>query len=267
MRDQVRHLTGPGGTEFPDAYLADEAVAEDALQRAAAGLRAALARAGRIVDPHPFEQTAAVRLRDDSRLAVRAELARVPRPLTRPEALQWSVDPAPWAGDRDDEGRWPPPGFSAVEVLRSLPGGATALAQAGEGPHAGWTQIGIVERHYTPARHYPDRPVREVLLGVGLEITGIDPPAGTLPFTRAPWQVWTVPWQGLGASADADAIEQYFADGDWAAVALTDAGRADEGHARTGLGLPLHVLAPVFPLVVALRLEPTGGLCGFSLSD
>lgn len=267
MRDQVQYLTRPGSREFPDAYLADEAAAEDALQRAAAGLRTALARAGKIVNPRPFEQRAAARLRDDPRLAIRAELARVPRPLTRPEALQWSLTPAPWADDRDDQDRWPPPGFGTVETLRFLPGGATALAQVDEGPHAGWTQIGLVESHHTPARRYPDRTAREALIAVGLELADTEPPAETLPFARAPWQIWTTPWQRLDSSADADVAAQRLASGSWPAAALTDAGRAEADHVPTGLGLPLHVLAPIFPLVAALKLEPTDGVCGFSLSD
>lgn len=35
----------------------------------------------------------------------------------------------------------------------------------------------------------------------------------------------------------------------------------------SGLGLPFYVLAPAPSVVAALGLEPTEGICGFSLSD
>ncbi|QLJ02888.1 hypothetical protein HZZ00_18975 [Streptomyces sp. NEAU-sy36] len=95
MHTQLNLLTHPSSNRFPDAYLADRATAEDALQKAAAGLRTALAQAGHLVNAQAFERGTAARLRDDSRPALRGELARIPRPLTRPRALRWSLDPAP----------------------------------------------------------------------------------------------------------------------------------------------------------------------------
>ncbi|MGW0825764.1 hypothetical protein [Streptomyces sp. NPDC002845] len=43
---QLDLLPHPSRAQLPDAYLADQAAAEDALQHAAAGLRAVLAQAG-----------------------------------------------------------------------------------------------------------------------------------------------------------------------------------------------------------------------------
>lgn len=156
MHAQLRLLNRPGSTDFPDAYLADESAAEDALQHAAAGLRVAFAQSGRLVDARQFERALSDRLHDDPRLALRAERARVPRPLTRPVPLAWSVDPAPWYRDGGlEEGPWPPNGANALAGLRRLPGGASALAHVTDGPYTGWTQFAMMERHRAPARSYP----------------------------------------------------------------------------------------------------------------
>ncbi|MEU9384137.1 hypothetical protein AB0D38_25560, partial [Streptomyces sp. NPDC048279] len=66
MRTQLDLLTHPSSDQFPDAYLADRATVEDALQKAAAGLRTALAQAGHLVNAHAFERGAAARLGDVS---------------------------------------------------------------------------------------------------------------------------------------------------------------------------------------------------------
>ncbi|SEM11316.1 hypothetical protein SAMN04515665_13132 [Blastococcus sp. DSM 46786] len=62
IREQLQQLRHPSSTAIPDAYLADEAVVENALQRAAAGIRLAMAQGGRIVDAPAFERRAARRL-------------------------------------------------------------------------------------------------------------------------------------------------------------------------------------------------------------
>ncbi|MGA5444313.1 hypothetical protein ACPCKW_33115 [Streptomyces griseoincarnatus] len=271
MRTQLDLLTHPSSNQFPDAYLADRATAEDALQKAAAGLRTALAQAGHLVNAQAFERGTAVRLRDDSRPALRSELARIPRPLTRPGALSWSLDPAPWFNDSQEQKPWPPPGLASVADLRSLPDGAQALARVDDGPHADWVQIGLIERQRTPARRYPDQPARQVLITVGLEAADANPPPGTLPLSQAPWQLWTRPLPRLApALTQAGAAAEHLSATDQALVALTDAGATpmvDAPPRRSGPGLPPYVLAPAASVVAALGLQPTGGICGFSLSD
>jgi len=262
IRDQLRQLRHPSSTAIPDAYLADEAAAEDALQSAAAGIRLAMAQNGHIVDAQSFERGAAHRLSDDPRLAIRAELARVPRPLTRPQPLQWSITPAPWASDPRNDTLWPPPGLDATVDLRSVPGGSAALACVEAGPHVGWVQIGLIERQRTPPHRYPERPDRSVLVGVGLEVADGEPPEGSLPFTSMPWQFWTVPWQHIDGTTNAERAAAALEADSWAVAALAE-GRPG----ATGLGEPRFRLVPVLPLIVALGLEPTSGVCGFSLSD
>lgn len=270
MDAQLDALTRPGRTQYPDAYLADEAAAEDALQQAAAGLRTAFAQAGLLGPARSFERNTAARLRDDPRAALRAELARIPRPLTRPEALAWSLDPAPWFSDsRLEQLPWPPSGLASVADLRALPAGAAALAHVADGPHAGWVQIGLVEQHHTPARRYPNQPARHVRIALGLEAASDDPRPGTLPLGQAPWQLWTHPLRQLAPElTQTDTAAEHLRTTDQPLVALTDAGTTivDAGR-NSGLGLPLYVLAPAASVVAALGLEPTDGIGGFSLSD
>ncbi|KOX42416.1 MULTISPECIES: hypothetical protein [Streptomyces] len=272
MSAQLDTLAHPSRTQYPDAYLAAEAAAEDALQQAAAGLRVAFAQAGHLGPARSFERGAAARLRDDPSAALRAELARVPRPLTRPEALAWSLDPAPWFSDsRQEQLPWPPSSSSSVAGLRALPGGATALSQVADGPHAGWVQIGLIEQHHTPARRHPDQPARQVRIALGLEAVTDDPPSGPLPLAQAPWQLWTHPLKHLApALTQPDTATEHIRTKNQALAALTDAGTTimvDVPHRGSGLGLPLYVLAPTARVVATLGLEPTDGICGFSLSD
>ena len=262
-----KQLRNPGSKTVPDAYLADEAAIEDALQRAAAGMRMAAAQNGRILNPRSFERAAALRLGDNPQLAIRAELARIPRPATRPEPLRWSIESAPWSHERDEDDAWPPAGLDAASSLRSLPGGASALASVEDGPCTDWIQIGMIERHLTPARRYPARPGRLVLIGLGLEITESPPPAASLPFTSSPWHLWIVPWRRLDPTATADAAAQELSTLCSPVVALANDGRGERGPRHAGLGRPLFMLAPILPLVVTLGLKPTPEICGFSLSD
>lgn len=158
-------------------------------------------------------------------------------------------------------------GLVAASSLRCLPGGASALARVEDGPHTGWVQIGMIERHLTPARRYPAWPSRLVLIGLGMEITEQQPPATSLPFTSSPWHLWIVPGRRLDPTATADAAAQELAALSSPVVALADDGRGERGPRRAGLGRPPFLLAPILPLVVTLGLQPTPEICGFSLSD
>ncbi|MEU6934781.1 hypothetical protein AB0A05_37415 [Streptomyces sp. NPDC046374] len=271
MGQQLDALTNPSRTQWPDAYLADESITEDALQQAAAGLRTALAGAGHMTGKaQTFERNAAARLRDDPRAALRAELARVPRPVTRPKVLQWSLDPAPWFSDSPHEpATWPPPGLRSVVDQRHLPNGATALRRVDGGPYEGWVQIGLVESQHTPARRYPDQPARQLQIFVGLEASSSDAPGDSLPVAQAPWQLWTRPLRHLDP-ADARAAAEHIGSTDQPLVALTNASSTplvDAPLPSHGLGLPHYVLAPTDRVITLLGLQPTAGIHGFSLSD
>ncbi|GLF95510.1 hypothetical protein [Streptomyces yaizuensis] len=274
MGQQLDLLTHPSGTQWPDAYLADESAAEDALQQAAAGLRVALARSGQMSGKAQiFERNASASLRDDPRAALRAELARVPRPLTRPQILEWSLDPAPWFTESPSEpALWPPAGLYSVAGLLRLPGGVAALPRVSGGPHEGWVQIGFAEGQLTPARRYPaDEPARQIQIIVGLEADGSDTPSSPLPLAKAPWQLWTRPLRRLAPHlVETAAAARHIGATDQPLVALTDASTTTLVNAPLpshGLGLPHFVLAPAVSVIAALGLEPTEGVCGFSLND
>lgn len=79
------------------------------------------------------------------------------------------LEGAPWSDDSQDDDQWPPLGIDAADGIRTLPGGAAALAVVDDGPRAGWVQVGLVEQHATPPGRYPDRPARDVMIRLGLE--------------------------------------------------------------------------------------------------
>lgn len=265
MRAQLRQLRHTTSSALPDAYLAVDGATEDALQRAAAGIRSARARAGHLTDQTDavtLERQLTRSLSDDPRLALRAETARVPRPATRPRALRWSVPPVPWDSDRDDHDEWPPPGLNPDE-LKGVLGGSSECALVERGPHEGWAQIGLIERQSTPARRYPQRPARAVTIAVGLELARRSRPTSTLPFGSSPrWLVAPHP-QRLNESGEPNpAATRSVLTRDQPLVGLVDTGTG-----VTGLGEPQDLLAPMPSLVDALELEPTARVCGLCLDD
>ncbi|RJQ92767.1 hypothetical protein [Amycolatopsis panacis] len=265
LRQQLDQLLNPNSRSEPDAYLADEAAIEDALQRAAAGLHTANARNGVLLDPLPFERSTATRLADDPRFALRAELARIPRPITRPDPLHWSLEPAPWAHERGEQPPWPPDGLRALASQRCLPGGPAALARVDSGPHTDWVQVALIEQHVTPARSYPESPRRQIFVFLGIEVTDHEPPSASLPLGSSPWQLWTTTSRPRDLSASQ--IASQLATVDSPLVAFVDNGRNSPWLRRTGPGAPPFALVPLAPLIIVFDLVPTPRICGFSLSD
>src|SRR5687768_10624329 len=90
-RGQAEYLRARS-TDRPPVYYGYEEASEDTLQRVAAGARAALAAAGQMVDPIPFERKLADALRPTASWSLRGEASRVPRPPTRPDNLRWSEE-------------------------------------------------------------------------------------------------------------------------------------------------------------------------------
>ena len=263
-REQYEQLLHPRSTTEPDAYLAHEAAIENALQLAAAGMRTASAQNGLLLDPVPFERALTGFLTDDPSLALRAELSRIPRPTTRPESLQWSLEPAPWASDRDDNGLWPPEAVQAAASQRRLPHGPAALARIDSGPHANWVQIALIEQHTTPAHHYPQTPRRETVVILGIEVNDREPPLASMPLGSADWQLWTT---SRPPDVPASQIAAQLAEVEAPLAACADNGRGSMWLRRTGPGAPPFALVPIPPLIIAFDLKPTSGVCGLSLSD
>lgn len=183
---QARQLRAKG-YERPLLYYAHEETIETALQEAAAGVRTAMAMAGRIVDAVPFEQQLAQWLGSTAAWAIRSEAARVPRPPTRPAELAWSLAPVPWLDDPEND--WPPSGAAPLENANQLVDAEPARCE--ETPYDGWVQIGFIERQRTLKPDYPpNRPGRRYSISVGLEVTDGSPPQRRQPFVSSDPAIW-----------------------------------------------------------------------------
>ncbi|HEY0165969.1 MAG TPA: hypothetical protein VGB75_02910 [Jatrophihabitans sp.] len=249
---QLSQLRSASSTRMPDAYLHDEVVLEDELQRGAAGLRTAQAlEGGRMRDPVRFEQVLARRLAPSAQWAMREEASRVPRPPTRPEGLWWSLSPIPWV---EDDSKWPPPG--AVAETKQLAGTNDEPVRVVEEPYAGWVQLGLLERQATLASTYPDVPTRRLLIVAGLEAPGSNPSDGSLPLAAARPLAWIAPHNRLDPDLDSrDAHTALAAGGPLAAVVDYNL-ELGAPHRQRGVGLHPFALTPRFEVVVLLGLRP-----------
>lgn len=250
--EQLSQLRSASSTRMPDAYLHDEVVLEDELQRAAAGLRTAQALEGGLMrDPGRFEQVLARRLEPSARWAMREESSRVPRPPTRPEGLWWSLSPIPWV---EEDSKWPPPG--AVAGTKQLAGTDDKPVRVVEEPYAGWVQLGLLERQATLASTYPHVPARQLLITAGLEALDGNPPEGSLPLAATRPLAWIAPHDrldpDLGSSGARTALA---AGGPLAAVVDYDL-ELGAPHRQRGVGLHPFALAPRSEVVVLLGLRP-----------
>lgn len=185
-KSQIRQLKARGPNR-PQVYYAHEEALETSLQEAAAGLRAAMAMEGHIVEAIPFEQAATRRLASTAAWAIRSEAARVPRPPTRPAALSWTLPPVPWLNDSAYP--WPPPEAVALQGQRELP--SNEPSRCAEAPYEDWTQLGLIERQRTYASRHPEQPGHRYTISTGLVITNGNPPGPYLPFAASVPTIWT----------------------------------------------------------------------------
>lgn len=193
--EQIHHLRSPSTSRIPDVYFNDEEVVENELQIGAAGIRTAQALEGIMTeDPRRFEQLLAQRLAPTARWAVRSEASRVPRPATRPPALQWSLVPIPWL---ENDAEWPPEGAVALDGTRQLTGTDGQPVRVAEDPYRGWVQLGMFERQGTLATTYPNVPARQVFIATGLEVCDGPPPPQSLPLSSAPPDAWAITYAHL----------------------------------------------------------------------
>ncbi len=249
---QIKQLRarGPGR---PPAYYAYEEDAEDALQAAAAGTRTALAMAGQVVDPIPFERQIARRLATSATWAIRSEGARVPRPSTRPSRLAWSLAPVPWIDTGDAP--WPPP--EASELMGRHRFIDTEPALCAEPPYEGWAQIGLLERQFTFESRSPRQPSRQMLLAAGLLPSGGQPTSKSLPFYVSRPSIWSRPHTELCPSLEREQAQSILAT---TAGPLTCLLQFNEelGSPNPGRGAGIHpfLLGPRIELVTLLGLRP-----------
>ena len=253
--EQIQQQRSPSSRRIPDAYLHDEVVLEDELQKGAAGIRAAQALEGRLLgDPRWFEHSLAARLAPLARWAMRAEASRVPRPPTRPRVLKWSLTPVPWA---EDDSQWPPPDALALDRARQLAGTDAEPVRVAEAPYAGWVQLGIFEQQGTLGRSYPKVPPRQMLIASGIEVFDEDPPNGSLPLSAARPTAWIVGPDQIDPQLDQDEAGTVLATTQGPVAAMIDYDlELGAPHCLRGAGLHQFALGPRFEVVAFLGLRP-----------
>jgi hypothetical protein len=253
--NQIGSLRSSWSRRMPDAYLADEEVLENELQTGAAGIRTARAVEGLLTeDPRGFEHELGRCLAPTARWAMRAEASRVPRPATRPEALEWSLTPIPWV---EDDSQWPPAAAVALDGARQLVGGGAEPVRVAERPYVGWVQLGFFERQGTLARRYPDVPARRVLICAGLEICDRVPAADSMPLAGAPPNAWSTTYDHLMPGLDPEGAntELRTTQGPFAAVIDYDL-QLGAPHRLRGAGLHPFALVPRLEVIALLGLRP-----------
>lgn len=259
LGQQLSQLRSVSSRRMPDAYLADEQVIEDELQGSAAGIRTGRALAGVLVDPRRFEHNLAQRLTPSVRWALRGEASRVPRPPTRASALSWSLSPIPWV---EDEVKWPPADAVALAEVRQLTGADGDLARVNEDPYKGWVQLGMFERQATLAAEYSETPARQIVIATGLEVCDAPPPAGSMPLSSTPPNLWVVSHGRLAPSLDAEHAHVTLSSAQGPLAALIDyEGQPGAPAHNRGVGFQPFALVPRIEVIALLGLRPeTPGL-------
>jgi hypothetical protein len=182
IRDQLDHLMSAGRSQWPDAILASDESVENALQKIAAGGRAAFAAAGRLIgDPDGWELSLAAALDDAALQALAVEATRIPRPgLPLPPGRSAQE----WARARRDGEQ------ERIRTLQTVSAGncAPCLAYGG----ADWRVIGLVESRYLHRERYPYERDGEITRMAALEIRSpLDAYGlGGAPFGYGDVRVW-----------------------------------------------------------------------------
>ena len=253
--EQIDQLRSPSSHSIPDAYLNDEEEVENALQHAAAGIRAARAREGFLAaDARRFEAGFAFALAPSARWAFLEESSRVPRPTTRHNLLARSLTPIPW---QDNEDEWPPPTAVDLERTRNVTGQDAEPVRVAEKPYNGWVQLGMFERQATFASTYPKQQSRRLLISSGLEVTDESIPIDSMPVGTNPPNIWLTAYEhllpGVGQAAAAEILEGL--QGPLTTMA-NYRGQRSAPHRHRGVGLHPYTLVPRLELVVFLDLRP-----------
>jgi len=254
-----RRLDAYGGDRiekrWPDAYLAQEEAVEDALQRAAAGGRAArLAQGLPVSDPVKWEDQLATALLDDPALPVALEATRHPRPDTAPPPHRG--DPV-WSALRARAQGQPTGGaqIEAADLQGGLLLGTLTVAAAETAPirnvgrFRGWRQLAAVEHRTNPPPNRNGDPdlVAVRFRAVELRDSGDFRDLTLPPAVPGDLGVWTTRLpSGVSQSAPTQS---------WPIVGY-DPEVVAAGDARHGLGMQTPLLSPIPWLIVTLGLRP-----------
>lgn len=253
--EQIGQLRSPASQRIPDAYFNDEEEIENAIQLAAAGMRAAHARAGFLTaDARRFEGSYAFSLAPSARWALLEESSRVPRPKTRHHLLARSLTPIPW---QDNEAEWPPPTAVELEGTRRLTGQDAWPIRVAESPYSDWVQIGMFEKQATLDSTYPKQPSRQLFITTGLEVTGASTSIDSLPVGTNPPNIWLAPYDHLLPGVDQASAAEMLEDLQGPLTMIANyRGQRSAPHGGRGVGLHPFSLVPRLELVAFLNLRP-----------
>lgn len=263
VRQQFDHLRSPRSKRVPDAYFADEEAAEDELQKAAAGIRTALAISGIISDPVAVEQHLAQDLMSSGIWSLRDEASRFPRPTTRAQIIHWSLIPVPWLDDK--AAQWPPREAAALAGVHNITEATADLVGVEEEPYTGWVQVAFLERMRTLATNYPIVPSRHLMMATGLEI-GAGVAGSSFPLSSCPPDLWVRQYKELVPHLNASRAESVLGSGRGPIAALADSDDWRVGP-QHGPGLHPFLLSPRIEVVALLGLRPENPASRYVLVD
>ncbi len=255
LKRQLDAYASRSEKRWPDAYLAPEEAVEDALQRAAAGGRAArLAQGLPLSDPVKWEDQLATALLDDPALPVALEATRHPRPGTAPPPHRG--DPV-WSALRA-RAQGKPTGDAQVEeadlhdglLLGTLTVAAAETAPiSNSGSFRGWRQLATVERRLSPP---PNRNGDSDLVAVRFQAVELRDNGDLGELTSPPAVVGDLrAWTTRLSSGVSRSIPTQ----SWPIVGY-DPEVVAAGDARSGLGMQTPLLSPTPWLIVTLGLRP-----------
>ncbi|WP_426007190.1 hypothetical protein ACPFL9_09115 [Paenarthrobacter sp. NyZ202] len=253
--EQIDQLCSPSSQRIPDAYFNDEEEIENAIQLAAAGIRAARARAGFLTAyARTMEASYAFSLAPSAKWALLEESSRVPRPSTRHHFLARSLTPIPW---QDNEAEWPPPVAVELERTRTFAGQDAGPVRVVERPFGGWVQLGMFERQATLGRSYPKQPIRQLLISTGLEVSAEPLRIDSMPLGTNPPNIWMFPYEHLLPGIHQAEAAEILDDFEGPLTTMADyRHQRSAPHRGRGAGLHPFVLVPRLELVAFLGLRP-----------
>jgi hypothetical protein len=266
-QSQLNHLRSASSQRLPEAYLIDEEILENELQRGAAGIRAARALEGGVFsNPTQFEHALAQRLTPTAQWALRGEASRVPRPPNRPPALDWSLDPIPWLNNDNDE--WPPARAIPLAGVTQVEKRESYLVRLAEVPYSGWIQLGLVEQQKTLPQRYPEVPGRRLFIGAGLEALDTPAPPNSSPFSAGRPDWWAGGHDETAPQIDAHRAESTLNSAQIPLCAIVDyAGQQGAPKFHRGTGLHPYSLVPQIEIIAALGLRPERPALRYVLID
>ncbi|MGH9821633.1 MAG: AAA family ATPase [Blastocatellia bacterium] len=240
---------------WPDAYLAQEEAVEDALQRAAAGGRAARLAHGLLVsDPVKWEDQLATALLDDPAVPVALEGTRYPRPDMAPPPQRgdpvWSALRARAQGHPTGDAQVEAADMHGGLLLGTLTVAAPETAPVWDaGRFRGWRQLAAVERRIYPPPNRNGDPdcVAVRLRAVELRDSGDFRNLTLPPVAAGDLGTWT--------SRFPSGVSQSTPKQTWPIVGY-DSEAIAAGDARCGLGIQAPLLSPIPWVIVTLGLRP-----------